>query len=117
MILCHSATRTHFRHTDVPLPSLKDFITLYEALLAPLHPGRVVAVAMNTLELDEHAADEAMRRAAKETGLPVADPVRGGDQGCRRLAEPVLALLKRRRGRSSGRQKPTSGRKAAAKAK
>ena len=118
MILCHSATRTNFRHTDIPLPPLKAFIELYEALLSPIHPGTVVAVALNTLELDPREAEEAIRRAHKETGLPVADPVRGGDEGCRRLAAPLLAALKQRRGRgASSRRRAASGRKAAARAR
>jgi uncharacterized NAD-dependent epimerase/dehydratase family protein len=117
MILCHSATRAHFRHTDIPLPPLRDFIAIYEALAAPIHPGKVIAVALNTAELDEREAEEAIRRAAKETGLPAADPVRGGAAGCRTLAEPILAMLRKGRGRASGKQRAASSRRAAAKAR
>jgi uncharacterized NAD-dependent epimerase/dehydratase family protein len=103
MILCHAPTRTQLRHTDVPVPPLSRYIELYESLLAPIHPGKVVAVALNTGELDQVAAREAIRKAHQETGLPAADPVRDGDEGCRRLAEPILAMLKRRRGGSARR--------------
>ncbi len=96
MILCHSATRTHLRHTDVPVPPLKRYIELYEAMLAPLHPGKVVAIALNTLELDDAHARAAVKQAHQETRLPVADPVRGGEDACRMLAEAVLSVRRPR---------------------
>ncbi|MCK6487027.1 MAG: DUF1611 domain-containing protein [Planctomycetes bacterium] len=91
MVLCHNPSRRTLRHTDVPVPPLGDYITMYERLLAPLHPGRVVAVSLNTCELDERAAADAVKAAAKATGLPCADPVRGGEAACRILAEALLA--------------------------
>jgi uncharacterized NAD-dependent epimerase/dehydratase family protein len=103
MILCHAPTRTHLRHTDVPVPPLARYIALYEGLLAPLHPGKVVSVALNTLELDDAQAAKAIAAAREETGLPVADPVRGGDAACRTLLQPVLAQLARRRSRGARR--------------
>jgi uncharacterized NAD-dependent epimerase/dehydratase family protein len=36
-----------------------------------------VAVSVNVKGLDEEAAENFIKRLAKETGLPVADPVRG----------------------------------------
>ncbi|MBA2480581.1 MAG: DUF1611 domain-containing protein [Planctomycetes bacterium] len=95
MILCHAATRTMLRHTDVPVPPLARYIELYEAMLAPIHPGKVVAVAMNTSELDDKAAAEAIRRAHDDTGLPVADLVREGEAGCKRIADAVLRVKRK----------------------
>lgn len=116
MILCHAPSRTHLRHTDIPVPPLAQYIALYEQLLAPIHPpGKVVAVALNTLGLDDAAAAAAIAHARRETGLPVADPVRGGEEACRVLVQPVLALLRRRgvRGKAParGRARPRAARR------
>ena len=99
MILCHAPTRTMLRHTDVPVPSLSTYIHLYEALLAPLHPGKVVGIALNTLELSDSEAAAAISAARRETGLPVADAIRGGAPACRTLLKPILTLSARRQAR------------------
>ena len=88
MILCHQASRTRIRHGDVTLPPLADLVRRYEDALAPIRPGRVVAVALNTFDLTEDAAERAIDEARAATGLPVADPVR---QGGALLADAVLA--------------------------
>jgi uncharacterized NAD-dependent epimerase/dehydratase family protein len=36
----------------------------------------VIGICLNTFDLDERAAREAIRRASGETGLPATDPVR-----------------------------------------
>lgn len=90
MILCHNPVRTLLRHTDAPMPSLATYIDLYERVLAPVHPGKVVGIALNTLEMDDDAAAKIIAQVSRETGLPVADVIREGDAGCRRLAEAVL---------------------------
>jgi len=41
-------------------------------------PARVVAIALNTRELDDEAARAAVAAAGAETGLPASDPVRFG---------------------------------------
>lgn len=91
MILCHNPRRTMLRHTDAPVPPLATYIDLYERVLAPIHPGKVVGIALNTLELTDAEAAQAIAAAAKETGLPVADVIREGFEGCKRLALAVLA--------------------------
>jgi uncharacterized NAD-dependent epimerase/dehydratase family protein len=81
------------RHTDVPIPSLTTYIHLYEAMLKPIHPtGKVVSIALNTMGMDADEAAAAVTAAHKETGLPVADPVRDGEAGCAKLLAPVLAM-------------------------
>jgi uncharacterized NAD-dependent epimerase/dehydratase family protein len=47
-----------------------------EAALAPLRPSPVIAVALNTFDLDDDAARRAIETAERETGLPATDPVR-----------------------------------------
>jgi len=36
----------------------------------------VIGICLNTYDMDEAAAREAVARAAEETGLPATDPVR-----------------------------------------
>ena len=93
MILCHAPMRTHHRHTDVAIPPLPVYRRLYEEMLAPLHPGKVIAVALNTIGLDLKTAQMELAAARKATGLPCVDVVREfpGNHGCGELAEAVLA--------------------------
>jgi uncharacterized NAD-dependent epimerase/dehydratase family protein len=41
-----------------------------------LRPAPVIAVALNTYDLDDAAARAAVERVGRETGLPATDPVR-----------------------------------------
>ena len=58
------------------IPPLPDFIRMSEAALAPLRPAPVIAVALNTFDLDDDAARRAIETTERETGLPATDPVR-----------------------------------------
>ena len=78
MILCHAPLRGRFRNTDVPLPPLPETIRLYEALLRPLHAGRVAGVALNCHGMAEDAYRETLDRIRSETGLPTVDCIRDG---------------------------------------
>lgn len=81
LVLCHQPTRREIRGYGVPLPPLPEFVRLYEALAAPVHPARVAALALNTFDLTPEAAERACRAAEDATGLPAEDPVRmGGDR-------------------------------------
>jgi hypothetical protein len=51
-------------------------IRLHETITAGLRPAPVIALALNTFDLPEHEAREAIARAEGETGLPATDPVR-----------------------------------------
>lgn len=92
LVLCHRAGQTALRRLpDVAIPSLTEYVKLYEALGSacgtfPL--PRTVAVALNTSHLDEHAAQEACEETESMTGLPCADPVRHGSA---RLLDAILA--------------------------
>jgi uncharacterized NAD-dependent epimerase/dehydratase family protein len=77
MILCAQPSRTTVnRNPWVPIPSLSELIRLYEQLAEPLRPAPVIGVALNTYDLSDVDAREAIERAKAETGLPVTDPVR-----------------------------------------
>ena len=77
MVMCAQPSRTAINnHPWVPIPPLTEFIRLQEQAAAPLRPAPVIAVALNTFDLDERAAREAIARTERETGLPTTDPVR-----------------------------------------
>ncbi len=94
MILCHAPDRIRLRNTDVPVPTLTHAIELYQAMLMPLHPGKVVAISLNTLGMTPAAAAKAIAEASRQTGLPCADPVREGEAGCARLSAAIAPFIR-----------------------
>ena len=81
LILCHQATRDyigdyHGREPWVKIPSYTEMIDIYERAARPIHPTKVIGICLNTYDMDERAAREAIAKAAQETGLPATDPVR-----------------------------------------
>jgi uncharacterized NAD-dependent epimerase/dehydratase family protein len=88
MILCHQPTRTGIPGYDVAIPPLADLVKTHEEVAALVHPSRVIAVALNTFDMDEAAAAEEAKRLEAATGLPVTDVVRWG-------CEPIAAALGR----------------------
>jgi uncharacterized NAD-dependent epimerase/dehydratase family protein len=89
LVLVHQLGRTQYNAPPrSSLPPIKTLIAAYEQAAAFLHPARVVAVALNTLNHDDDAARAAARHLEDELGIPVADPIR---DGCERLLDAVLA--------------------------
>jgi uncharacterized NAD-dependent epimerase/dehydratase family protein len=91
LVLCHRAGQEFVNDDPLfPIPSLSELVELHErtALIARSSP--VVAVALNTRDLDEDAARAAVADAEAETGLPADDPVRFG---AARLVDAVLERL------------------------
>ncbi len=77
MVLCTQPSRTAInRQPWVKIPSLPELVRMHEAVVAPLRPAPVIALALNTYDLDEAAALDAIKRAEDETGLPATDAVR-----------------------------------------
>jgi len=81
LILCHQATREyigdyHGREPWVKIPSTPELIDIYERAARPVHPTKVIGICLNTYDMDEAAAREAIAKAHEETGLPATDPVR-----------------------------------------
>src|SRR5205823_11355528 len=81
LILCHQATREyigdyHGREPWVKSPPLSELVEIYERAAAPVRPTKVIGISLNTYDLSEARAREAVERAAEETGLPATDPVR-----------------------------------------
>ena len=89
-VLCHEVGRTVTEGdpTESPLPSLAELVDLHERMSLKKRPAKVVAVALNTRDLDDDAARAAIAAAEEETGLVADDPVRFG---AGRLVDAVLA--------------------------
>jgi len=78
MILCHAPARTTMRHTQIPVPPLPELVRLHEELLAPIHPCRVVGVALNCFGMSPAQTAETIERTQQETGLPATDCLGAG---------------------------------------
>ena len=90
-VLCHLAGQTEVEgYPGHPLLSLPELIDLHERISLPARKAKVAAIALNTRELDEDEARDAVAAAAGETGLVADDPVRFGPD---RLLDAVLAAL------------------------
>ncbi|GAA4420935.1 DUF1611 domain-containing protein [Bremerella cremea] len=93
LILCYEATRTNTKGLDhVPLKSLSELKTLYEALASSRFPAEVIGVSMNGRRISAEEAEVEKQKVAAELGLPMCDVYRDGP-GI--LADAVLALGKK----------------------
>jgi uncharacterized NAD-dependent epimerase/dehydratase family protein len=95
LLLCHESGRDRIRPSrrdrgghpvrggegadrEIVIPPLAELVRVYEQAASWVRPAPVVAIALNTLRLDEAAAGAAVAQATRETGLPASDPVRFG---------------------------------------
>jgi uncharacterized NAD-dependent epimerase/dehydratase family protein len=80
LILCHQATRTHIGdyrpEAWLRMPSLSEYVRLYEKVAGYVHPTRTIGISLNTYDLPDVDARAACEAAARDTGLPTTDPVR-----------------------------------------
>jgi uncharacterized NAD-dependent epimerase/dehydratase family protein len=91
LVLCHQAGQPFVDGDErFPIPPLSKVVELYERSSLIARRANVVAVALNTRDLDDDAARAAVSAAEAETGLPASDPVRFGAS---RLADVVLKHL------------------------
>jgi uncharacterized NAD-dependent epimerase/dehydratase family protein len=92
-VLCHKPDQRFVEEDErFPIPPLRELVELHERISLIARPARVVAVALNTRDLDDAAARRAVAAAADETGLPATDPVRFG---AGRLVDAIGPLLTR----------------------
>jgi uncharacterized NAD-dependent epimerase/dehydratase family protein len=78
-VLCHKSDQRFVEEDErFPIPPLAELVELHERISLIARPARVLAVALNTRDLDEPEARRAVAAAAEETGLPATDPVRFG---------------------------------------
>lgn len=78
LVLCHRPNMTHIDGFPNSIVSLPELIALHERILQYVKPAKVVAIALDTSELDAAAAAREIEKARLETGLPADDPVRNG---------------------------------------
>lgn len=78
MILCHQPSRSEIRRYTHPIPPLKTVLRGYEEAASWLRPSKVVGVALNTFDLSEDAAKDAVKKVEDELGIPATDPIRYG---------------------------------------
>ncbi len=80
LVLCHDVARKTIGdgEFDVAIPSLRTLKELHEAMLEPIKPAPVVAVALNTSVVSAAQAQAHIQQAQAQTGLPTDDVVRFG---------------------------------------
>jgi uncharacterized NAD-dependent epimerase/dehydratase family protein len=90
-VVCHDPTREEVMGLPgLPLPSLEEVIELTVALGRRVNPAiRCGGISLNTGSLSAQEAAAAIARTSAWTGLPAADPVRGGPE-FERLVESCL---------------------------
>lgn len=91
-IVCHEPGRTHILgHPDTALPTIAEVIAQTVALGRLTNPGiRCAGVSLNTGGMTAADADHVIAETARELGLPVADPLRGGP-ALERLLDACIA--------------------------
>jgi uncharacterized NAD-dependent epimerase/dehydratase family protein len=77
LALCHVAGQEQVGgYPDYSLPDPETYATLYEDVAAPVSPATVDAGLLNTQELSDEHAREAMDDFGERLGVPATDPVR-----------------------------------------
>jgi uncharacterized NAD-dependent epimerase/dehydratase family protein len=81
IVVCHEPGRERvLGHPGYAVPSIEDTIALALQLGARTNPHiRCAGVSLNTAKLDETAAERLLAAESERLGMPVADPMRGGD--------------------------------------
>lgn len=98
-LLVHQPLRKTYRPDyDVPLPDLRTVIAQYENLIAVYKAPKVLAVALNTYEMDEAQAETITREIEEETGLTTVDPIRHGAKKLFDVIEPAIKRKLAQRG-------------------
>jgi len=92
IVVCHEPTRTRLLgDEEFVVPSVEEIIDLTIRLGSRTNPAiRVGGISFNTGELREDQAREIIASESARLGLPVADPMRGGDE-FERLIDSCLA--------------------------
>ncbi|MCC5982320.1 MAG: DUF1611 domain-containing protein [Oceanicaulis sp.] len=81
LVVCHEAGRKRVIGLDThyPLPSIEDVIEINLLHARRVNPeARVAGISLNTSKLSDEEARRAIETEARRTGLPCADPIRGG---------------------------------------
>lgn len=90
-LLNHQPTRETFRPGyDVRIPPLRSVIRQHEDVFEYYKQPKVLAIALNTYDLDAAAAARVREEIRRETGLPTQDPIRDGVDELFAAVEPVV---------------------------
>jgi uncharacterized NAD-dependent epimerase/dehydratase family protein len=91
-VVCHEPGRERvLGHEEFALPSIGETIDMTVLLGRRTNPAiRCAGVSLNTARFDEPAARELLAGEGRRLGLPVADPMRGGDE-FERLVDACLS--------------------------
>jgi uncharacterized NAD-dependent epimerase/dehydratase family protein len=91
IVVCHEPGREHvLGYPAYKVPTIEQTMDLNLRLGGRTNPAiRCAGVSLNTARLSESAARELLALESKRLGLPVADPIRGGDE----LAALVASCL------------------------
>ncbi|WP_266078559.1 DUF1611 domain-containing protein [Haladaptatus caseinilyticus] len=78
LVLCHEAGKEAIHgYESFSLPSIEEYVSLYENLARPVHEAEIVAGAINTSGIEgDGSARGAVESYESELGAPATDPVR-----------------------------------------
>jgi uncharacterized NAD-dependent epimerase/dehydratase family protein len=81
IVVCHEPGRECLvGHPEYPLPSVDEIMDVALRLGRRTNPAvRCAGVCLNTSKMDANVAEDFMKKESERLGLPVADPMRGGD--------------------------------------
>ena len=90
LVICHEPTRKHMRGLPhYPQPDLQACLQANLAAARLTNPEvRFVGIALNTVALDDAAAQAACAELEARFGLPCQDPVR---MGCERIIDRLIS--------------------------
>jgi uncharacterized NAD-dependent epimerase/dehydratase family protein len=92
-VLCHKPDERFVDGDErFPIPPLAELVDLHERMSLLARPAKVLAVALNTRDLDEAEARRAVAAAEEDAGLPATDPVRFGAGVLVDALAPILAV-------------------------
>jgi uncharacterized NAD-dependent epimerase/dehydratase family protein len=85
IVVCHQPGRTHtLGHPEFELPSIEETIDLNLRLGRRTNPSiRCAGVSLNTSQLPDSEARQVIAAESRRLQLPVADPIRGGEEFAR----------------------------------
>jgi uncharacterized NAD-dependent epimerase/dehydratase family protein len=91
-VVCHEPGRTHIiGHPELPIPTIEYTVEVNLALGRRTNAAiRCGGVSFNTSHLSDAEARRLMASESQRLGLPVADPVRGGEEFERLLDHCLL---------------------------